>query len=398
LKPGVLSLYIFRRVLARTANLVACLAAVLLTVQILNNVSFLITARNGAAATFYFTLLMLPTVVGSILPFAVLIAIYRTFESMKEESELIGIAATGRSRSQCVWPAIMAAGLLSTLCLSLSVFVEPQTNKMATELITEIRSDIFRQAAYAGGFKKIADNVLVRVGHIFPDDTLGDILIIDTRMANAQTIYMAKQGRLSDVTADNLIVLSEGEMLIKNRADELGSRIQFASYGLSLADANPKDEGNIRKPKAKSTAELLAGCETCSAGDQRLIAMELTARLSDWLYVLSFAAMTSWFGSLLRTNRDPVRWGAIGPIAVGLVIRGLGFVAVNGAGISAVAATLSFLIPVSTFILFGALTVYDRAFPDREATFRRLTGEVRMHFSVVYSSIQRGRSQVEGRS
>ena len=273
LNPTVLGLHVFRLILLRTLAIAACLCPILLSVQLLGMVNLLFTAQNVMIVTLEVCLLLLPPMIVIMLPFAVLMATHRTFDEMHEESELIVMAAIGRSRGQRAAPAMVAAGVLSALCLLLSLFVEPATNRMADQLKASIRVDILGQAAQTGGLHKIGDNLLVQIGGLAADGALIDVLIVDMRNAGGERIYFAKHGRASDLASGSSIVLSDGELLVKNRTANASSRVQFATYALSLADVLPQGGEPVARVQGKTTFELLVGCgEACRTGERRGIA------------------------------------------------------------------------------------------------------------------------------
>ena len=374
--PGVMSVYIWRRVLVGTCSIALTMSAILLLVQVLNNVGLLATSRNVLATTIKFMLLLTPSLVMVILPFATLIATFRTFERMNEDSELVVLASAGRSAGQSIRPAMMAAALLAVSCLAIGTLVEPHTDKLATEIIARVRGEIIRQAAYSGGFRKVADNLVVRIGGISADDLLDDVLVVDTRNRNTQTIYSARRGRLSDDPgAGNQIILTDGELLVRNRADRYPSRIQFTSYLLSLDSSAPPDAGASVHPKHRSTSELIAACKNlCMFGGDRHLAIELNGRLSNWIYVLAFAALAAWFSSKPRSTRtNKMRTEIVSLVILGLSIRGIGFLALNRSGDSALAAAAIYLIPFAVVATFIALP-YARRFStsDRSLVSWRL--------------------------
>jgi lipopolysaccharide export system permease protein len=319
-------------------------------------IGFLFTARNIVIVTLELCLLLMPPMIVVMLPFAVLIAIHRTFDEMHDESELIVMAAVGRSRGQRAAPAIAAAGLLSVICLCLGVFVEPTTNRMA---------DILGHAAQTGGLNKIGDNLLVQIKGLAPDGSLIDVLIVDTRSGEGERIYFAKRGRLPDLDG-NPILLLDGEFLVKNRNSKVGSRVQFSAYALSLADVLPRGGEILSRVQSQSTVGLLAKCQTnCADAGGQKVAKELHRRFSGWLYVLSFAAISAWLGSRSRPSRGGAKFGVIGVMLLGLVVRGLGFVALNGAGTSLIEAVLVYLIPASALMLFAVSVYCDGSFRMR---------------------------------
>lgn len=356
--PGVLDRYIFQQVMVRALAVTACLGLVLLSIRVLGMVSFLFTARQVVWVTLQFSLLQIPPMVVVMLPFAVLIAIHRTFDEMHQESELVVMAAVGRSRGQRAAPAILAGGLLSLLCLGISLLVEPYTNSMADRLKAGIGVDIIGHAAQTGGLTKLGDNLLIQVGGRAADNSLMDVLIVDSRGRDGERVYFAKRGLLSAEFAGSPLLLSDGEVLVKNQGSKVSSHVQFSAYMLSLSELAPRSEGVIR-PQGKATSELMIGCETnCVSSDNRQFKRELHRRFSDWLYVLAFAVITAGFGSRSRPNRNFTKFGVVGMMLIGLVLRGVGFVALDGSATSIAATVLVYLIPISASLFFSAF-IYD---------------------------------------
>jgi lipopolysaccharide export system permease protein len=181
------------------------------------------------------------------------------------------------------------------------------------------------------------------------------------RNAGGERIYFAKHGRASDLASGSSIVLSDGELLVKNRTANASSRVQFATYALSLADVLPQGGEPVARVQGKTTFELLVGCgEACRTGERRGIAREINRRFSDWLYVLAFAVMTAWFGSRSRPNRSTTKFGMVAVMLLGLVLRGSGFVVLAGSADSLMETALVYLLPISAALLPLVLALHDR--------------------------------------
>lgn len=350
-RPSLVEIYIFRKVLLRTCAVAVCLSLVFESVQLLGMVSVLFTAHDVLFVTLKFCMLLLPAMLVVMLPFAVLIAVHRTFDEMHEDSELIVMAAVGRSHVQRAAPAIAAGAFFSILTLAVGLWIEPAANRAADRLKANISIDVIGNAAQTGGLKKIGDDILVQVGDIAPDGSFIDVLIVDLSVRNSERIYFAKTGRMMNSSAGSPIMLSDGEILIRSGKSQVAStQLNFTTYSLALFA--PRSGGGETRVQSCSTSELFA---TCGAqGDvvsKPRAVRELHRRFSDWLYVLSFSVIAAWFGSRSRPNRSAPRFGVVGLMILAIVIRGAGFVALQGAAGSTTSTAFLYLIPCLAILL-----------------------------------------------
>ena len=105
--------------------------------------------------------------------------------------------------------------------------------------------------------------------------------------------------------------------------------------------------------------------------------IELHRRLSAWLYAFVFGGVAAYFFSGVLPDRGSRLRSAAAAIAVALALRSLGFVTLNGSGVSTAMAALSYAVPLAAGLLFIALDILrSRASTirgSREGTYASLS-------------------------
>ncbi len=353
-QTSALGQHLFWRVLKQSLYVLAALAAVLLTIQLLNIADLLIQARSALSLVFEIGLALIPAMVVVMLPIALLIGSVRVFHALDEDSELVAMETIGVSRRVWGISILSVASLLAVACFALSLFVEPLGNKAQSEIVGSLRQDAIRLLARPGGFNEINGNFFVKVAERLPDGGLKDVLLIDGRDPRVQKIYSAKLAYFSSEWGDNSILFTDGAILVKNVADHFPSRIAFRKYTLSLGGAPGSTESPDGAARRQTTYELLTGCDTeCGTG---ATTVELCRRFSDWLYVLAFGAIGFYMAGRPKPGRGGRRWTLAAGVPIAITIRGLGFLFVSQSGASPIASASAYALPLlatAVFLLAG---------------------------------------------
>lgn len=352
----IFDVYVFKRCFVRAVGLTVILSMMLLIVQLLGMLDFLVVARNVATTTAIWCLLILPAMFVVMAPLAILVSIFQVYGDLRQDHELAIIIATGRSPLRTAAPALAMAALFACLCLVISIVVEPMANRLAAELQTRISGDMVQQAVQAGGFRRLAAGVQVRVGENGPRGELRDVLIVDTQTPHVQKIYAARTGRIDDLNGKPVLVLGEGWLLSRGDAGALPTQIEFQNYNLMLTDLGVEFVTATFGLKHKSTGELFAECRvTCNRPNDATV-IEINRRLTDWLQVLAFATIALAFA----VNPAPARSAhtirfAIG-LAFALIIRGFGFFALSQSGGSMAMTLAVYVVPLGA-TAFGLMSL-----------------------------------------
>jgi lipopolysaccharide export system permease protein len=355
--------YIFRRVFALTMSALLVATGILLTTQLLTNVDMVTRSADAAVSFAVLALTLVPTIALLVAPFALLIGIIRTLNTMNTDSELAVLEAAGRAPAATARPVVMLAALMTLASLVAAHTIEPWSNRKLQDTIAEASADLIRSAVQSGSFVKVSDNLFIQIGKELPSGEYGQIVIVDARDPVTEVIYYAQRGVLTESDGVTLFVLADGEVHRRNNSDRSVSIISFATSALDFSQFLGHRGGRGHRPEELATSYLLspAADDPLMASRPAELRKEIHRRFSEWLFPLAFGLIAVYFVGSARSSRQeqPVRI-ALGAVTA-LVVRALGFFTVAGSGESALLAALTYAVPLVTIALFGGLILGSRA-------------------------------------
>ena len=354
--------YILLRVVKITAMTLGSLLTLVLMSQVLVFVN-VVTDSGDAIWTFLsLGFMLIPSVANIILPFALLIAVCQTFNTMHTESEIIVIEAAGASRKVQIRPVMLFAGALAALTLANTLVVEPYANRQLRDVIASSGSNLVRFAVRSGTFHRLENNLYIEIAGQLPGGGLQGLTIVDVREPDAEFIYYARRGQTASNDGQEILLLSDGEIHRRNAGTGEVSVITFTSYALDFATFSAVGGEPFYFAKERSTQELLFPNLDDRLFKSRpdMFRNELHRRLSDWLYPLAFGVIALFYSVGARSHREERLWTMASAAGVALLFRGAGFGAVEQSGKSLAGAVATYAVPLTAIVLFGALLMTGR--------------------------------------
>lgn len=354
--------YILVRVVKITAMTLGSLLALVLMSQVLVFVN-VVTDSGDAIWTFLsLGFLLIPSVGNIILPFALLIAVCQTFNTMHTESEIIVIEAAGAARTIQIRPVMLFACLLSAVTLVNTLVIEPYANRELRNVISASGSNLVRFAVRSGTFHRLESNLYIEIAGQLPGGGLQGLTIVDVREPEAEFIYYARRGQTAANGDQEILLLSDGEVHRRNAKTGEVSVITFTTYALDFASFKASGGQPSYYAKERSTLELLNPnpADTLFKARPDAFRTELHRRLSDWLYPLAFGLIALFYSVGARSHREERLWAIASAAGVALVFRGAGFGAVEQSGQSLAGAASAYAVPLTAIVLFGLLLTTGR--------------------------------------
>jgi lipopolysaccharide export system permease protein len=366
--------YIFRRVLALSLITLIATTAIVLTTQVLLRVNVLTESGESLFVFLKLAVFLIPAMMTLVMPFALLIGASQNLNAMNVDSELAVIESSGGSNMLVARPVMLIAVAMTLISLGSSLFVEPWSNRQLREIISAASADLMSFAVQSGTFKRVSRNLYIQIDEQLPGGDFGGIFIVDLRDPQTQLIYYAKRGTIRTFDDDNFLVMEQGEIQRKTKASGAVSTISFTSYALNFANFDSGDRKTRYFPKERSTAYLFSPDpdDPVAKHSPALFRSEIHRRFSDWLYPVLFGLIAVYFGGTARSNRDERLWSLGLAVLIALAFRGAGFFMVNNSGKSGVYALLSYAVPLTGIVCFGALVLLHKSPRIAQAWFDRI--------------------------
>ncbi|MCR9235284.1 MAG: LPS export ABC transporter permease LptF [Alphaproteobacteria bacterium] len=315
----------------------------------------LVTAKGQTLQLFLIiSSLAIPSLVVVLAPIALLIAILYTMNTLHQESELVIIAAAGGSPKRVTRPLLWLSLFVALLTAFLSIYVAPAGLKQLRGHVTQVRADLISSIMIPGAFTDVDSGLMVHIKERSVDGFLGGILISDTRNPEISFQYLADRGALVETGPSTYLVMQNGNIVRREKAENSSSIIEFESYAFDLSQFRERTTKAGYRTKERSTMELLGDLLNPDAEENSKrseLGAELHSRFVAPLYAFCFAMVAMLFMASPQTTRSGQGIAILSATAVAVAIRGVGFAAESLAENSAVGVVPLYAIPIGATII-----------------------------------------------
>lgn len=320
----------------------------------------LVTAKGQTLQLFLIiSSLAIPSLVVILAPVALLIATLYVMNTLHQDSEIVIIAAAGGSPKRVTRPLLWLSLLVALLTGFLSIYVAPAGLKLLRGHVIQVRADLISSIMIPGAFTDVDRGLMVHIKERSVDGLLGGILISDTRNPDISFQYLADRGALVETGPSTYLVMQNGSIVRRERAQNSSSIIEFESYAFDLSQFRERTSKAGYRSKERSTWELLQNLlnpdpEESDPKEQNALSemsAELHSRFVAPLYAFSFAMVAMLFMASPQTTRSGQGVAILSATAVAVFIRGLGFAAESLAENSATGVVILYAIPVLAAII-----------------------------------------------
>lgn len=354
--------YIFRRAATAFVATITILTAIVWATQALRQLD-LVTAKGQTIGLFIeLTLLALPFLVLVIAPFALVIALVTTLNSLNAENELVVMSASGASRWAILKPFLTLGILVAILSGLLSTVVAPAGLRALRYALTNVRVDLVATIVQPGRFIEIEDGLTFHVRDRGPDGSLIGLMMDDERDPTLSFTYLADKGRIVEAVDRTLLVMTDGTIQRRRVADGAIQIIRFQAYAFDMSSLMPSDTVEpVFKPSERMTPELIVteSSDDYAQRNSGRFRSELHDRLTQPLYPVAFTLIVFLFLGDPRTTRQGRALSVMGAILVVAAVRMAGFGATTLAIRSDAAVIAVHLVPALTILGTGALILGD---------------------------------------
>jgi len=348
--------YILRQCLTPLAFAVVVVTAMVWLTQSLQRIDLIIDNGQGLAMFGWLSILIIPSLLSVILPFAVFAASLYALQRLHSDSEIAVIFSAGVSKMRIAAPLLCVAAMGALFTLWINADLMPRSYRILKQSVAEIRADFATAVLRSGEFTTVAEGFTIYVEESRPGGQFRGLLINDYRNGQNSETYMAQRGLLRETDDGPVLYLVNGNIQRVARDTGKVDFIRFEETAINVGQFN----NNSRDFQLELTERYLSELFNPDMSRQwdRKNAGNLIAeghnRLASPLYSFAFVliALFALIGGPYNrqgyTVRIALACGGAGALRVsGFVLQGV--VARNGA------YWLEYLVPVGAIIIFAAL-------------------------------------------
>lgn len=274
--------YILRQLVGAMLFVTFALTGVVWLSHSLRFVDLIVNRGLSIGTFFHFTLLLMPTFLSVILPFALFCAVVYTYHRLSIDSELVVLRAAGLSQIALARPALILAGVVTLVCYSIMLYFMPLGFREFRDRYVVIRGDYTQILLREGTFNKIVKGITVYVRTSQSNGELRGILVHDNRDLNSPVTMMAESGALVRAPDGPRLLLVNGN---RQEVDPNGRSLRLLTFDRNIFDLSNLEGAKgprWRKPRERYMHELLGPldgerdiahlAELRAEGHQRLVA------------------------------------------------------------------------------------------------------------------------------
>ena len=302
---ALLESYIFGRVFRMFLTALVPVIAIIWTTQVLGRINLVTDSGQSIGSFLLLATYVLPTIIPVVLPFALIIGVTQTLQTMNNDSESAVIDSAGTPRSFIYRPVLILAGLLCITSFVTDNFVEPESRLGMRRTIAATYADLLSTVIEEKAFRRIDDGLYVQISERVKGRVLKGLFVADSRDPRYEMLYYAREGAVDE--KGGTLIMKDGEI---HRKAQLGSVsiVHFDSYSFDLSDlsetrgqaklhASDRGIGFLMHPDPKDADYLEKPL------DYRA---ELHRRLTDWFFPVIFALASLALAGGAHSHRERV--------------------------------------------------------------------------------------------
>lgn len=278
--------YVLRELFRPFVFFIVVLTGVIWLAQSLRVVDTVVASGQAAVVFLEFSVLLMPRVMGLVLPLAAFGAALYTINRLFAESEIVAMIAAGMSGVALARPIALFGGTVAAIAAVSSLWLEPNASTAFRDRLSDIRNDIAGALIVEGRFLHPAEGLTIFVRRNLGDDGMRGVFVHDRRDGDGVT-YTAREAVLTAGEDGPRLVMLDGAA---QRVEPGGglSLLRFQSLVYDLGRFIDTARDRRRAPSERYFFELVAPTDEQLEGFARgRFVAEGHEQLSAPLYALT---------------------------------------------------------------------------------------------------------------
>jgi lipopolysaccharide export system permease protein len=300
---ALLENYIFGRVFRMFLMALAPVLAIIWTTQVLQRINLVTDSGQSIGSFVLLATFVLPTIIPVVLPFALIIGVTQTLQTMNNDSEMAVVDSGGTPRHFIYRPIMVLAALLCVVSFFTDNYVEPESRIGMRRTIAATYADLLSTVIEEKAFRRIDDGLYVQISERMQGRVLKGLFVADSRDPRFEMLYYAREGAVDE--KGGTLIMKDGEIHRKAPGGTV-SIIHFDSYSFDLSDlseargqatlrASDRGLGFLFNPDPKDPDFMSRPLEYRA---------ELHRRLTDWFFPVVFALASLALAGGAHSHRE----------------------------------------------------------------------------------------------
>ena len=294
--------YIYRQLLGPFILIMLSMTGIAWLTQSLRFIELIIIKGLPINIFLNLTILIIPKLLVTIIPFVAFLAALITYTRLNTESELISMKSAGMNNFKILLPAVIFGITLGALTISIENYGSPYAYNKFKTLQHTIRnnyiSTLFQEKVFSSPIKGLTVFIKER-------DKIGNfqgILIHDERDANKTISIIAEQGKIVTTQEGARFALINGNRQEVSK-DKNISILYFNEYTLNITNYNKDTSPRFKEASERSFYELFNSEKNISALYKKEFLAEGHKRIMTPIIVLIMVLIGAISSIIGRFNR-----------------------------------------------------------------------------------------------
>ncbi len=232
------------------------LTSIIWLTQALRFIDFIVNRGISFVSFLELTMLLVPSLMLFVLPFAMLCAVLYVYYRLMMDSELLVLSGAGLSRFQVAMPA-MQVGLAATLiAYAISLYILPVSYHEFKNMQSFLRDNYASLLLQEGVFNSPVDGLTVYIRDHDKNGTLHGIIVHDSRDSKKPPVtMMAEEGKLIQSPQGPRFIMHNGNR--QEIQDGKLSFLNFDEYTLDISFYTAGENARPSQPEEMFLGDLL---------------------------------------------------------------------------------------------------------------------------------------------
>ena len=292
----ILNKYFLRQLVAIFIMLLLVLTGLAWMIQIMTMMKFLLNYGINLTSFLGLTILMVPFIISIIIPFVTFIAIIFIYNKLISDNEVTVMASSGLSPYQIAKPALILATILTTLHLTLTLWIVPITQSQFYSTQWNLRYGLAHMKLQEAAFTQLADGLVVYVDKVSGHD-LSQVMLSDMRNEKSPLTIFAEKGKLVSTMRGLSIVMTNGSLQTNGSTMTSGT---FKSFDMDLNVADKEGDSVFKVRRIPTYTLIKTILDSPSEKQHKMVLAEICSRFLSPFMNLILALICTVF--LLKTS------------------------------------------------------------------------------------------------
>jgi lipopolysaccharide export system permease protein len=303
---GSIGRYIFRTTFGVFLVVLIGLTAVIWVTQALRDID-LITSQGQTILTFIgITSLIIPFLIMTIAPIALIIAVTHVLNKLSTDSEIIVMSAAGMSPWLLLRAFLSVAFVVSLIVCVIGTYFGPKGLRMLRDWVTKVHAQVVTTVVQPGRFTTIQSGVTFHIRERHNNGQLSGVFLDDRRNPNERITIIAELGELLENENGTFLIFKNGVLQRQQTEERDPATVLFDRYAFDLSQfAGGAQAANYSIRERYLWQLIFADPDDRSYIEQPgRFRAELHDRLLGPLYPLAFVIIALAYLTAPRTTRQ----------------------------------------------------------------------------------------------